>query len=258
MELKFFESQASDPKPSRIGRMRNYDNNLESSEMGSDSNEEYREYDLEDSDADTHDNNNNLNSNINNININNSINHNKNDYLSKVELDEDDEDQDEDNEEEEDDDEYEEFNNFYDHLENNSSKRIKQINSNKFSVNGLTRSKKRVNKEAGLWWDEDMALNELTSSMSFDFDSQYHMQSPIGGGGGGGVINEFSNKNSFFTRKLQEHDEVVTLKTLESMHSKNNESNKNSKENVISSSSTTSIISASKTGENLIRRLSLT
>jgi hypothetical protein len=50
--------------------MRNYDNNLESSEMGSDSNEEYREYDLEDSDADTHDNNNNLNSNINNININ--------------------------------------------------------------------------------------------------------------------------------------------------------------------------------------------
>ena len=197
----------------------------------------------------------------------NSINHNKNDYLNKVELDEDDEDQDEDNEEDEDDDddEYEEFNNFYDHLENNSSKRIKQINSNKFSVNGLTRSKKRVNKEAGLWWDEDMALNELTSSMSFDFDSQYHnMQSPIGGAGGGGcggggcVINEFSNKNSFFTRKLQEHDEVVTLKTLESMHSKNNESNKNSKENVISSSSTTSIISASKTGENLIRRLSLT
>jgi hypothetical protein len=30
--------------------------------------------------------------------------------------------------------------------------------------------------EAGLWWDEDNALNELTSSVSFDFGSQFHLQ----------------------------------------------------------------------------------
>lgn len=254
MVLKFFESQPSDPKPSRMSRTRNYDNNVESSEIGSDSNEEYRDDDINDSDADAHDNHN-LNPTLNNINLS-SIKSNKNkiDYLSKVEL-EDDEEVDEDQDDEDDDEEYEDYNNYYNSLENNSNKRIKQINSNGFSLNGLTRIKKRVEKEAGLWWDEDMALNELTSSMSFDFDSQYHLQSPIGVNGCG-VINEFKNKNSFFTRKLQEHDDLVTLKTLESMHSNNNESDKSSKENIISSSST-SIISASKTGENLIRRLSL-
>jgi hypothetical protein len=29
--------------------------------------------------------------------------------------------------------------------------------------------------EAGLWWDEDIALNELTLSKSFDFSSQYNL-----------------------------------------------------------------------------------
>ena len=244
MVLQFFESQASDPKPSRFGRMRHFDN-VESSELGSDSNEEF-----EDSDGDLHDANLNNYNNSNNNNNKNSINsisiHNKTDCLSKNELADDDDDGDE----EDDEDDYEEFRNYYDHLENNSSKRIKQINSNSFN---FTRSKKRVNKEAGLWWDEDIALNELTSSMSFDFDNQYHLQSPIGN-------NNLIHAN-IFSSKTTENEEQVTLRTLESILSKdllrNNESNSNSKENIISSSSS-SIISADKTAEpTLVRRLSL-
>jgi hypothetical protein len=269
--LKFFESQASDPKPSAFARARQqeyYNNNnnnnnnsnnntntTESSiELGSDSNEEYREYDLEENFGD-----NNLTTilHYNNLTINNNnsngdfLTNKNNDILLEKDNEDDNDDEEEEGEADEDDDDneddiyddYEESTTYYDHLENNSSKRIKQINSNSFSFKkgSTSRNKKRSDKEAGLWWDEDIALNELTSSMSFDFDSQYNnqLQSP--------------NVGMTMTAKPQKN-------TLEPIIGQNNEL-ETSKVKIISSSTsaTTSMTSANNVNksENLIRRLSM-
>jgi len=61
--------------------------------------------------------------------------------------------------------------------------------------------KQSVNREAGLWWDEDEALNELTSSMSFDF-------------GSGGGVGQYA-KISFEDLNDDGSDDLETLKTLE-------------------------------------------
>lgn len=58
--------------------------------------------------------------------------------------------------------------------------------------------KKLEAKQANLWWDEDNALNELTTSTSFELGSQFN-------------INQFG---SFYS---DQNDDVETLKTLESI-----------------------------------------
>jgi hypothetical protein len=61
------------------------------------------------------------------------------------------------------------------------------------------RSCKVKEKEAALWWDEDEALNELTTSMSFDFLNSNNNSD----------LNNNNNKNS------NDGDDIETLKTLE-------------------------------------------
>lgn len=58
--------------------------------------------------------------------------------------------------------------------------------------------KKSEAKQANLWWDEDNALNELTTSTSFELGSQFNL----------------NQMGSFYS---DQNDDVETLKTLESI-----------------------------------------
>lgn len=58
--------------------------------------------------------------------------------------------------------------------------------------------KKLEAKQANLWWDEDNALNELTTSTSFELGSQFNL----------------NQLGSFYS---EQHDDVDTLTTLESI-----------------------------------------
>ncbi|RNA45049.1 neutrophil cytosol factor 1 [Brachionus plicatilis] len=58
--------------------------------------------------------------------------------------------------------------------------------------------KKLEAKQANLWWDEDNALNELTTSTSFELGSQFNL----------------NQLGSFYS---EQHDDVDTLRTLESI-----------------------------------------
>jgi len=75
------------------------------------------------------------------------------------------------------------------------------ISNSMIGLNQSVTSKKSqsANREAGLWWDEDEALNELTSSMSFDF---------------GGDKGQY-NRINFQDFQDDGSDDLETLKTLE-------------------------------------------
>ena len=94
-----------------------------------------------------------------------------------------------------------------------------------------------VNREAGLWWDEDEALNELTSSLSFD---QFNHTSG----------KQYSTKLSYDDGS----DDLETLKTLEKML-KTSELFRNDANSVCSASSTMIKMSESQMASN--KRLSL-
>ena len=220
--------------------MRNNSAANETSEHGSDSVEDDRDFDdVDDSDGDLHESNNNLSK----------TNHAESELNTFGE----DEEEDEDlanvvGDDDDDEDEYDDYNSVQNYLNNSTKKQNNCLTGNSY---GLTRSsRKRINREAGLWWDEDNALNELTSSTSFDFGSQYHMQNSMN-------ISQPNNTNNFYCN--EDNDELETLKTLESILKNSelfrNDTNTNSKENIISSSSTTLI--PTSTTENLIKRLSL-
>lgn len=147
--LKFFESQTSDPKPTRYG-------------MNSNISQDHRFYDdLEEEEASNQNNNtvmNTLSTSASESPHRKNANESDNESNSNYE----DEDDDEENEDYDDDNISQNFPSFLDI--NNST------NNNQQVMNGNLR-KKKMNREAGLWWDEDEALNELTSSMSFDFNN---------------------------------------------------------------------------------------
>ena len=63
-------------------------------------------------------------------------------------------------------------------------------------LNHIPKKNSTMNREC-LWWDEDEALNELTSSMSFDFSSH----------------NQYSKNN--FEENDDGTEDLETLKTLE-------------------------------------------
>ena len=109
---------------------------------------------------------------------------------------------------------------------------------NNYSLN--RNPKKKLNVETGLWWDEDNALNELTTSTSFEFGSQYHIQQTA----------NVENSNE------DENDELETLKTLELMleHSDLFNNRKNPKEMISFSSSS---FATYKNNDNSLKRLSL-
>lgn len=186
--------------------------------MGSDSLEEFDELDEDFQDSQT---NNNMNSNTAS-NINNTF-LNKNSFENADFSDNDDDENNDDDDEDYDTDEA----NYYNSSMNNYS-----LNRN---------PKKKLNVETGLWWDEDNALNELTTSTSFEFGSQYHVNVQQA---------NVDNLNE------DENDELETLKTLELMleHSDLFNNRKNSKE-MISFSSTS--FATYKSNDNSIKRLSL-
>jgi len=181
--------------------------------VGSDSLEEFDELDEDFPESQT---NNNLNINTT-TNINNNF-LNKNNFENADFSDNADDDDDEDYDADE--------ANYYNSSMNNYS---------------LNRNKKKLNMETGLWWDEDNALNELTTSTSFEFGSQYHVnvQQPI-----------VDNLNE------DENDELETLKTLELMleHSDLFNNKKNPKEMISFSSSS---FATYKSNDNSLKRLSL-
>lgn len=95
---------------------------------------------------------------------------------------------------------------------------------------------KNREKEAGLWWDEDEALNELTSSMSFDFGGSHNIY----------------NKINFDENNIEE---LETYQTLEKILNKS-ELFDNTKENISVPSASSTVL---KFNDNQIvnKRLSL-
>ena len=63
-----------------------------------------------------------------------------------------------------------------------------------FGLNVRSKKKSSENREGGLWWDEDEALNELTSSVSFEFGHR-------------GNTNNYDEAD-------EEDDELETLETM--------------------------------------------
>lgn len=126
----------------------------------------------------------------------------------------------------------------------NSFERRRQVYNNLPISNSMIGLNHRtVNREAGLWWDEDEALNELTSSMSFD---QFGAHAVANG-------KQYNSKLTYDDGS----DDLETLRTLEKML-KTSElfRNENNHANSVSSASSTRI----KMSENQMvnnKRLSL-
>lgn len=203
--LQFFESQSSDPKPAKIKNF--HSNNIENSESGTNSIEDDIDLDFDEEE----------NENLHNTSSNNN---DSNDDHNLV-FNEGDEDEDDEDEFDYNDDAYDNFdeenNECTDDLSN--CKFGLHPKNNKFSHNYISK-KRAYNKEAGLWWDEDNALNELTTSISFDLSNQFHKQyvtsvttNTTTSNTSNSDVNQNVNKN-----KLEENQyELETLKSLESL-----------------------------------------
>lgn len=174
--------------------MRNHDQN----ELGSDSIEDDREFDDDDQDDidlddDLHRNNRNI---INNNNTSDDMVDNLHDNDTPFDDDDEVESNLDDYEDEEDEDESDE-----DDPDANSIIDTEETNK-RYSMPKI--SKKKIAKEAALWWDEDNALNELTSSTSFDFGSQYHLNNGNSG----------SSRQTNVNNDDQVDEELETLESI--------------------------------------------
>ena len=151
------------------------------------------------------------------------------------------EDDEDDDDEEEDEEEDSEENDSYEHNFNNIN------NYNNLVINSSSNSrpthsiKKKISREAGLWWDEDEALNELTSSMSFEFGN--HSQPNYN------IMSHFDEAND------DGSDELETLKTLEKILKNSDLFKADLRDMTISSASTTMLSNASE--NQSFKRLSL-
>lgn len=205
--LKFFESQSSDPKPAKLHK---FSPNLSDDE----------------SENDVH-----FDPTYNNQQI----------CLSNIDLEHQDDDQEcdvnsnfeyEDELSDDGDDQY--LNTFENTLNYNNL----PISNSMIGLN----HRKSANREAGLWWDEDEALNELTSSMSFDF----------------------GNHNKYNKINLEENDDgnddLETLKTLEKILKNSDlfrsDLKTDTKDNSISSASST-MLKLNLNDNQINKRLSL-
>lgn len=109
------------------------------------------------------------------------------------------------------------------------------ISNSMMGLNHIPKKNSALNREC-LWWDEDEALNELTSSMSFDF----------------GNNNQFNNN---FGNNDDGTEDLETLKSLEKILKNSELFRSETKENSISSISTTML--QFNSSDNQIKRLSL-
>jgi hypothetical protein len=137
---------------------------------------------------------------------------------------------------------------------NNSNINNNNNNNSNFVLNSVGLRKKKSHKEAGLWWDEDEALNELTSSMSFDFTNHIDRNEDDSN------INNNNNNNN---------NDMYTLKRLEKiLNNSDLFSNEIMNENVANldnlsngsiktSSSSNKIILNNKNENQMFKRLSL-
>jgi hypothetical protein len=249
--LQFFESQTSDPKPAKFVKniltSNNNKNFSENSGTNSSSNsieDDMIEYD-NDIDYDVEENENVINTSSHN-NESEEINLGFDNYDNDF-YDNEDEDQEDDEENEDTDD---------------LSSNLSGFNLKKMSFHNSISKKRAGHKEAGLWWDEDNALNELTSSISFDFSSMKnnkHLSS---------INHQQNNKNNNnnILKNTQQHQlqqdqsfELETLKSLESLF-KNSDlfSNQNESSNKIENNNINShknILTSSS--NNIVRRLSI-
>ena len=93
------------------------------------------------------------------------------------------------------------------------------VSSNGVSSASSGRYRRRNNMEAGLWWDEDNALNELTTSASFDFSCSLAMSNNNSSVLGGNNENSTSSHHKLNDNLNEDEDdeELETLKTLETM-----------------------------------------
>jgi len=124
-----------------------------------------------------------------------------------------------DDDEDEDDEEYYDDNandiNYASYLDIQNSNTNTNTTNNNFILNGnhlasvgLRKKYKSHNKpEAGLWWDENEELNELTSSISFDFTNQ--LNSLDRNDSNTNLSNSNNNNNNCY------EDDICTLKQLE-------------------------------------------
>lgn len=102
-----------------------------------------------------------------NTNVSSTTNINANE--SDIESNYDDENEDDDDDDyDEDDEDNTSSTNYPSYLDNSTTASQSILNSGNLR-------KKKSNREAGLWWDEDEQLNELTSSMSFDFTTHLNV-----------------------------------------------------------------------------------
>lgn len=251
--LQFFESQSSDPKPAKfiknnILNSSNNNNNFSQNSRTNSSNNSIEddmmiEYDNDlDYEAEENENVNNTSSQNNEIcdDINLAFDNYDNDsYENEEEAEDDDDVDDEDTD---------------DLSSNLSGFNLKKINFH----NSI--SKKRVNhKEAGhLWWDEDEALNELTSSISFDFSTIKKNNHPLS-------INHQQNNKTVNPKQqhLIQQDqsfELETLKSLESLFKNSdlfNNQNESSNQKENNNNSNKHIANLKSSSNNIVRRLSL-
>ena len=156
----------------------------------------------------------------------------------EYEDDEDDDDVDEEDGEDGDGEENDSYENNFNNI-NNYNNLVINSSSNSRPTHSL---KKKINREAGLWWDEDEALNELTSSMSFEFGN--HSQPNYN------IMSNFDEANDD-----DGSDELETLKTLEKILKNSDLFKADLRDTTISSASTTMLSNASE--NQSFKRLSL-
>lgn len=85
------------------------------------------------------------------------------------------------------------------------------LNSMSTSLIYIKNSRKKEKKESALWWDEDNALNELTTSASLEFGSQFNLSQYN--------QTKFNSKIKQYEQNEQNEldEDIETLKTLESI-----------------------------------------
>lgn len=169
--LKFFESQSSDPKPARLEKLNSSPTSEITNSNDAESELNYRTQEI---------------SNLDFEDENGSNQDNNSHFEYEDEIDDD-----------YDADSVDQYMNRLNGCHNNYNNL--PISNSMIGLN----HRRSANREAGLWWDEDEALNELTSSMSFDFIG--HAQN-----------NKYNQIN--FDNQVNNDDgtdDLETLKTLE-------------------------------------------
>lgn len=134
---------------------------------------------------------------------------------------------DDDVEEDDDYDDSNSTNNYPSYLDISNSNNQLILSGNQ--LNGNLR-KKKSNREAGLWWDEDEALNELTSSMSFDFTNHLNQNNQNDN------EEEELEEDNYYENDEKYDSESVTMKRLEKILQNSELFSNDQKENVESSS----------------------